>query len=141
MTFSTRRVPCTGLSTEECRMGSEQTHQARRDERQGSLLSGVRRDIAYAFRQLRRAPGFTTAAAGTLALGIGATSAIFSLVWAVILKPLPGGDPDGTVAVEALFHGSEGGVSGGAAAEWKARATQLEHPPPVASTNFTLNEA
>jgi predicted permease len=122
-------------------MGSEQTHQARRDERQRSLLSGVRRDIAYAFRQLRRAPGFTTAAAGTLALGIGATSAIFSLVWAVILKPLPGVDPDRTVAVEALFHGSEGGVSGGAAAEWKARATHLEHLAAVASTNFNLSEA
>jgi putative ABC transport system permease protein len=121
-------------------MGSEQAHQARPDERGGSVLSGVRRDIAYAFRQLRRAPGFTAAAAGTLALGIGATSAIFSLVWAVILKPLPGVDPARTVAVDALFQGASGGVSGGAFAEWTARATQFEHLAAVASTNFNLSE-
>jgi hypothetical protein len=86
-------------------------------------------------------PGFTAAAAGTLALGIGATSAIFSLVWAVILKPLPGVDPARTVAVEALYKGEPGGVSGGAFAEWKARATQFEHLAAVAATSFNLSEA
>ncbi|HZJ53316.1 MAG TPA: ABC transporter permease [Myxococcaceae bacterium] len=121
-------------------MGSEQAHHGPKDERGGGVLSGMRRDIGYAVRQLRRTPGFTAAAAGTLALGIGATSAIFSLVWAVILKPLPGVDPNRTVAVEALFHGSQGGVSGGAFAEWKARATQLEHLATVAATSFNLSE-
>jgi len=122
-------------------MGSEQAHQGRPDPPGGSVLSGLRRDIAYAVRQLRRAPGFTAAAAGTLALGIGATSAIFSLVWAVILKPLPGVDPARTVAVEALYKGEPGGVSGGAFAEWKARATQFEHLAAVAATSFNLSEA
>ena len=71
-------------------------------------LSGLLRDVGYALRQLTRAPGFTAAAIGTLALGIGATSAIFSLVWAVVLKPLPGVDPQRTVAVESLFEGHPG---------------------------------
>ena len=71
-------------------MQRDGTQGERASSEEGGPLSGLARDIAYALRQLRRAPGFTAAAIGTLALGIGATSAIFSLVWAALLKPLPG---------------------------------------------------
>ncbi len=65
----------------------------------GLTLSHVWRDVRFGARMLRRHPGFTAVAALTLALGIGANTAIFTVVNAVMLRPLPFADPDRLVNV------------------------------------------
>ena len=66
-------------------------------------VSELRQDVAYAFRMLRRTPGFTLIAVATLALGIGANSAIFSVVHGVLLQSLPFREPGRLYEVRMLY--------------------------------------
>ena len=89
-----------GLSSQEARRqalielgGVEQVKEQVREVRMGTRLETVWQDLRYAARMLRKNPGFSAAVALTLALGIGANAAIFTLTYAVILKSLPVPDP------------------------------------------------
>jgi predicted permease len=62
-------------------------------------MNGWLQDVRYSFRQLRKRPGFTALAVITLALGIGASTAIFSVVYGVLLRPLPYADPGRIMAI------------------------------------------
>jgi putative ABC transport system permease protein len=90
-------------------------------------LEELRDDLKFAFRQLKNSPAFTLVATLTLALGIGANSAIFALVDATLLRPLPYREPDRLVAIwESSAKNAKGYVSPLNMLDWNTRSRTFE---------------
>jgi len=73
-----------------------------------SFLEPIVRDLRYAFRMLRKTPGFTAVALITLAVGIGVNTAIFTVVNALLIKPLPFPDPGRLVTIQNTIRTPRG---------------------------------
>ncbi len=97
-------------------------------------------DLRYGARMLLKKPGFTVVAVITLALGIGANTAIFSVVYTVLLRPLPYPEPDRLVVLAGKGYGAliGGGVAYPDYEDWRARAQSFEDMACFLNTGFNL---
>ena len=104
-----------GMNQEEARLaalrqfgGVEQVKEVYRDRRGLPLLETMVQDLRFGGRMLRRSPGFTASVVLTLALGIGANTAIFSVINSILLRPLPYQDPEGLVQLWEISSQQKG---------------------------------
>jgi predicted permease len=120
--------------------GIEQVKEQVREQWNGNGFRSVLSDGRYGLRQLCKNPGFTAVAVLTLALGIGANTAIFCVVDAVVLRPLPFHDPGRLVAVRSidLKDATQGGdISYPAFLDWRSQSHSFEAMSVWNVTNLT----
>ena len=105
-------------------------------------METLKQDFRYGVRMLLKKPGFTLIAVTTLALGIGATTAIFSVVNAVLLRPLPYSDADRIVAIQELNKdGRRGQVTPANFLDWREQNTVFEHLAAIFARTSNLADA
>jgi hypothetical protein len=121
--------------------GIEQVKEDVRDVHAGAFLDSRLQDLRYAARILRKSPGFSAVAILTLALGMGATTAIFSVVNAVLLHPLPIRDPNSVVVLHdqlPMFDVARTKVSPFQFREFSQRTELFESTAAWKAANLTL---
>jgi putative ABC transport system permease protein len=136
-----------GLSPEEARFaarrafgGVEPMKERYRDRCGLPWVEEFSRDLRYAFRALRRSSGFAAVVVLTLALGVGLNTAIFSLVYNALLRPLPYREVERLVSITAanLETGARDKVSGADLADWRNRTSLFEDFATYWDASFTV---
>ncbi len=154
----TREFEAAGMNPEDARRAAEQAfgdkkrieseveridQGHRRDETRARILTSVAHDLKVSMRGLRKQPGFAAVVVITLALGIGAVTAIFSVVNASLLASLPLDDADRLVFIQGAYDAPEGPAIRGAsvpeARDWKDMSRSFSEMAPFysGSTNLT----
>ncbi len=119
--------------------GADQIKESVHDQRGLPLLESIFSDIRYAVRMLRKSPGFTTVAVLTLALGIGANTAIFSVINGVLLRPLPYPHPDRVVFLSEWSSQVPGmSISMADFDDWRSMNSVFESMAPYQADSVTL---
>jgi putative ABC transport system permease protein len=104
----------------------------------GEAMNDLLRDLRYGIRMVVKNPGFTLIVVLTLALGIGANTAIFSVVNAVLLRPLPFQDADRLFRVYETNRERRGGVTAPNFTDWRAQQTKFEQIAASFGRNYNL---
>jgi putative ABC transport system permease protein len=142
----TRENIAAGMSADEARYaafrkfgGVEQVKERVREQRVGRWLANCGQDLRYGARSLRKTPGFTAVALLTLALGIGANTAIFSLIKSVLLRPLPYPQQEQLVLLwENLINFDRAFIAWPDLQDWRRENTTFSAIGGFRRENFTL---
>ncbi|HSS97040.1 MAG TPA: ABC transporter permease, partial [Terriglobales bacterium] len=104
-------------------------------------MRGIFQNFRFALRMLRKSTGFTSVAILTLALGIGANTAIFSVVYATLLAPMPYPEPDQLVMVWSKVQTFRNSVAAADFLDWKRQSTSFQDLNAWTGGNFNLATA
>lgn len=101
-------------------------------------MRNLLQNFRFSLRMLRKSPGLTATIAITLALGIGATTAIYSVVYATLIAPMPYPKPDQLVIVWSKIQGFRNGVSAGDYTDWRQQSTTFQSLHAFTGASFNL---
>ncbi len=102
-------------------------------------MKNIARDIRFTFRLLAKNPGFAAIAVLALALGIGPNTAIFSVVYATLLAPMPYPHPEQLVMIWSKIQGNRNGVSAGDFLDWKHQASSFQQMAAFTGQDYNLS--
>ena len=127
------------LAAQRALGGVAQIEEECRDHRRVHWLTDLLKDFVYAWRTLAKSPGFTSLAVVTLALGVGASIAVYALSEALLLRSLPYPEPERLVRVDNIHQQNPGGfVSHAIFRDWQESSTAFERMALVTMSEVTL---